>query len=256
MIKRIRPLLLLVSAIGTLLFGTLFSTSLLNPLYVEQTAKDIIRHEIENTVNEKINPLDERFLIGKASELLKKHQEETKLAREKLRAKLPEQIATLMAEMRNLDCECRKKIEHHYREKFELEIGNSTQIEEKLKSLIRSKYMDTAGKLTREFRIFTGANAVVFALLGLATLFRRSAQLSLVPAATVLLAASAITGYFYLFNQNWLHTILYSDYLGLGYFIYLSLVFALLSDVVFNHARVTLKILSSMGAGSSSALPC
>ena len=58
----IRTLLLMVSALGTMLFGAAFVTSLLNPGYVEDIAKDIIRHQVEKKVSEKIDALDEKFL--------------------------------------------------------------------------------------------------------------------------------------------------------------------------------------------------
>jgi hypothetical protein len=251
----IRTLLLIVSALGTVLFGAAFGTSLLNPGYVEDIAKDIIRRQVEKKVHEKIDTLDEKFLSTKAGALIKKHAEEAEAARQKIKEKVPERIAAVIAEMRNLDCECRKKIENHFREGFEFRIAAASQAQERLTSLIRTKYMEIAAKLTREFRIFTGTNALIFALLGIAAMFKQDAGRHLLLPALVLIVASAITGYLYLFNQNWLHTILFSDYVGLTYIIYLSIVFAFLCDVSFNRARVTTRLLSSVG-GSIQVLPC
>ena len=104
--------------------------------------------------------------------------------------------------------------------------------------------MEISEKLTREFRIFTGANAAVFALLALAAFIKRRAGLHLVAPATVLIVAASITAYLYLFNQNWLHTILFSNYVGFAYVGYLSIVFGFLCDILFNRARVTTKLLN------------
>ena len=55
-----------------------------------------------------------------------------------------------------------------------------------------------------------------------------------------------MTGGLYLFNQDWLHTILYNDYVGLSYVGYLALVTAFFGDVVFNRARITTEIFNGL----------
>ena len=246
----IRTLLLVFSAVGTVLFGAAFFASLLNAGYVEEFAKDIIRHQIEKKVHEKIDALDDKFLSTKAGALIKKYAEEAGTARQQLKEKVPERISAVIAEMRNLDCECRKKIENRFRDGFESQIARAFKAQERLTSLIRTKYMEIAEKLTREFRIFTGTNALIFALLGIAAFFKRGAGLHL-----ALVLAATVTGYLYLFNQNWLHTILFSDYVGFTYILYNSIVFAFLCDVLFNRARVTTQLLGSIGSNIQ-VLPC
>jgi hypothetical protein len=251
----IRKMLLTVSALGTVLIGAAFVVSLLDSGYVEEIAKDIIRRQVEEKVHEKIEALDESFLSSRAGALVKKHAEEAETARQRIKEKAPERIAAVIAEMRDLDCECRRKIENTVRAGFELRIAAASRAQERLTSVIRTKYMETAEKLTREFRIFTGTNALIFALLGIAAFFKEGAGRHLVLPALVLIVAAAITGCLYLFNQNWLHTILFSDYVGLTYIVYLSIVFAFLCDVSFNRARVTARLLNSVG-GKIQALPC
>jgi hypothetical protein len=111
---------------------------------------------------------------------------------------------------------------------------------------IRTKYMETAEALTREFRIFTGANAAMFALLGLTTRWRKRAGAQLLLPAAVLIGAAAVVGGLYLFSQNWLHTVVFAEYVGLGYFAYLALAVALLADIAFNRARVTTEIVNAI----------
>ena len=259
MTSKIRTLLLGISVIGTTLFSLPYITSILNPGYVEVVAKEIIRLQVEKTVHEKIDSLDAKFLASKAASLLKRQVDEIENAKRQLKEKAPERIASVIAEMRNLDCECRKKIEKTIREGFEWRIAAAAQAQDQLTAIIRTKYMEVAEKLTREFRIFTGTNAMVFALLGIGAFFKRGAGIHLIPPALVMVVAATITCYLYVFNQDWLHTILFSDYVGFTYVGYLSIVFAILCDILFNRARVTTEALNAtfQAVGSSlQVVPC
>lgn len=161
--------------------------------------------------------------------------------------------------MQDLDCACRKQIETSIREGFEWRIASASAAQERLSTLIRSNYMDIANQRTREFRIFTGTNAMVFALLLVAVFVKRQAGLQLLPAALVLLLAAGLTAYLYLFNQNWLHTLVFSDFVGFAYLAYLGGVFAFLCDIIFNRARVTVEVLNALLNAVGSAVqvaPC
>lgn len=233
--------------------------SYLNPVFVEQTAKRIIRYEVERQVREKIDALDGDFLTNKAGRFLKGYANEIAMAKQHLAAGLPQRLASVITEMQNLDCECRKKIEISISDGFKWQIGAASLAIDRLETLIRTKYMETAGKLTREFRIFTGTNALVFAVLTLAAVVKKRAGYHLVLPAIVLLVAAGLTAWLYLFNQNWLHTLVFNDYVGFAYIGYLGIVFAFLSDIFFNHARITTtlinRILDVLGSTISVA-PC
>ena len=83
---------------------------------------------------------------------------------------------------------------------------------------------------------------------------RPRASWHLLPAAVVLVLAAGVTAYLYLFNQNWLHTVVFSDYVGWAYFAYLGVAAGLLGDVVLNRGRIVGNVLSSVGDISVS--PC
>ncbi len=255
----IRKFLLVLSIAGGSLFGLMFAASALNPGYVEKVAKELIRLQIEKKIHEKVESLDAKFLSSKAAGWLKQHDDEIALIRQKLNEKLPEKIAVIIAEMQNLDCECRKKVEKNIRSIFEQRISNAAEIQERLTALIRTQYMETSEKLTLEFRIFTATNALVFLFLGVAVLIKRDAGLHLLPIAVVLLVAALLVGYLYLFNQNWLHTIVFGDYVGFAFVGYLAVAFAFLCDALFNRARITtrlLNILFNVVGSSLQAVPC
>ncbi len=216
---------------------------MIKPGFVEQIAKTVIRYEVEKKVQEKVEAIDS-FLAKKAGALSKGYANEITQTKGLLVQQLPARLAEVIGEMQNLDCECRNKIETSIRAGFEWRITSTSAAQERLTTLIRTKYMETASQLTREFRIFTGTNALVFALLIVAVLIKRQAGLHLLPSALVLLIAASISAYLYLFNQNWLHTLVFSDYVGLAYVGYLVGTFALLSDIIFNRARVTTELLN------------
>lgn len=239
-----RRIALALGIVGCVFFGLAFVTSIANPGFVEQIAKRIIRYEVEKKVQENVDAIDSSFLAKKAEVLSKSYADEIAQTKRFLAQQLPTRLAEVIGEMQNLDCECRKKIETNIRTGFEWRITSASAAQERLTTLIRTKYMETASQLTREFRIFTGTNALVFALLLIAVLLKRQAGLHLLPSALVLLVAASITTYLYLFNQNWLHTLVFSDYVGFAYIGYLCGAFALLSDIIFNRARVTTEVLN------------
>lgn len=255
----IRRFALVLGALGCVFFSLAFAASFASPGFVEQAAKQAIRHEVEKRVREKVDALDEGFLLRQAQVLARGHAERIGQARRALAQQLPERLSQVIAEMQNLDCECRRKVEAGIRSGLEGEITGASAARERLTVLIRAKYMETARQVVREFRIFTGTNALVFALLLAAVLAKPKAGLHLLPAAGVLLAAALVTGYLYLFNQDWLHTLVFSDYVGLGYLGYLAGAFALLGDVVLNRARVTAWVLGRVLEAVGSAVevvPC
>lgn len=257
--RLVRRIVLVVGSIGCTLFTLALLSSVLSPGIVEKVAKGIIRHEVEKRINETVDALDSSFLVKKAEALSSGHAVDIAKTKRLLAQQLPARLASTIAEMQDLDCECRKSIETFIDRGFENQIASDSAIQNRLTILIRSRYTEVAAQIVREFRIFTGTNALVFVLLIVAVLAKRQANLHLLPAAVVLLAAASVTAYLYLFNQDWLHTLVFSDYVGLGYVGYLGGVFALLCDILFNRARVTANVLSSALSSVGCAfevLPC
>lgn len=254
-----RVIALLVALLGSLVFGSAFVLSYTNPAYVESVGKDLIRLEVERRVGEKIAALDRSTIARVAEKLSGQNAVEIAAAKRMLAEGLQQKIAAAIAEMRNLDCECRKAIDRRITGILEGRVVTLSLVNDRLMLLIRTKYIETAEALTREFRVFTGANAGVFMLLGLIAMVRKRASLQLALPTAVLLVAAAATAYLYLFNQNWLHTVVFADYLGLGYFIYLGLAIALLADIAFNRARVTTRLLNAvlhLVGSALQAVPC
>jgi hypothetical protein len=256
------PLRIVVAILGFAggaLFCLAFLASFVSPGFVERTAKALIRAEVERRVEVSVASLDGTRIAGIARRISSRNAVAAGQLRHQVSEGLPGKIAEVIGEMSRLDCDCRKQVERTIAGGWEWRITALSKVNERLTALIRTQYMEVTEKLTREFRVFTGANALVLLVLGVAAIVRKRAGLHLVPAASVLLCASLFVAYFYLFRQNWLHTIVFSEYVGLGYFAYLGLAFAFLSDLVFNRARVTTWMLNMVLQVVGSAIrvaPC
>lgn len=255
----LRYTIITISLVGSLFFSTLFAWSFIDPVLVENGAREIVRLEIEKRTGEEIRKLENSKLIQLASRMTAQHQAELASLQKQLQDGLPARIARITAEMGKFDCPCRQKIERSITKSMELHSVTLASLNEKLENLIHDKYLETASSLTREFRIFTGANALILMLTAAITWSRQRAAIQTLMPGLVILGAAAITAWFYLYQQNWLHTLLFSDYLGLAYFAYLLLVMTMLSDIAFNRARICSAVITTMLHALGSAIvvsPC
>lgn len=255
----VRRWFVLLGLLGAVAFGAAFAAAYARPDLVERAVRDLIRQQVEQQVQEQIAQLDAKFLSGRAERLAKVHADEAEVAKRHLAEQLPALLAATIAEMQDLNCACRKVVEVGIRARLEGTIATATQARGRLVEMIRTQYLQTTGHLLREFRIFTGANAVVFMLLLVAALCKPAAGLHFLPAAAVLVLAAAVTAYLYLFNQDWLHTLVFSDFVGFAYFGYLGLAFAFLCDVLFNRGQVTVGLVNGISEAVGSAIvvvPC
>jgi hypothetical protein len=255
----VRPAILLSSWLGALLFGAAFVLSWSHPLLVERAAREVIRIEVERRVGQRIDELSDTRIAGFARRALRATRLEIEHRKRDIREQLPRRVANLVADMMDADCECRRRLVAHSEAAAHGRLASLAGVEQRLTGLIEASYASVRRGLLREFRIFTGSNAAAFALLGLTTLVRRKAGLQLFLPVLVLVGAVAVTGSLYLFNQDWLHTIVFGEYVGFGYALYLAVVAASLADIAFNRARVSTGIVNAalQAVGSAaSAVPC
>ena len=117
-------------------------------------------------------------------------------------------------------------------------------VQDKLAAELDAVRANVTAKLLREWRIFTACNALAFALLALTAARRgRNGLQLLLPAITLTLAVT-ITAGLYLFNQNWLHTVVFNQYTGWAYGGYLLAMALWMGDILLNRARVTTHVVS------------
>lgn len=233
------------------------------PGWVEDFAAEFIEGEVSEEIDQTIDALKAPESKGALAKLARKvqSQNEEKIVKLKLSLKdnVHQRMARALAQIRALDCECRKKWEGAFKDGFESNIALLQAANDKIIDFVQSTYMSVLAKLKRDIRIFTGTNAGVFLLLLIVSFLKPKAISHLFLPAILLLISTIVCTYFYIFEQNWLLTIIYSDYLGLMYLVYLGLVFAFLCDIVFNRARVTTEIVNAIlnAIGSAVSLaPC
>ena len=121
----IRRIVLFCSCIGTLLFGGALLASLLDPALSERIAREAIRMQVEKQVRQRIDALDAGFLARQAGRLAEDYARQIARTKQLLEEQLPERLAKVMAEMDNLDCECRKQVESRVRGMLERGIADA-----------------------------------------------------------------------------------------------------------------------------------
>jgi hypothetical protein len=252
-----------IGLLGIVLFGAFLYFTYSTPGYVEEVGKDFIKFQIKKKTVERIDQIkldNKDTMLGKlAGSIYKKNQEKIEILKIQLKEKVHEKLADVIAEMRDLDCECRNKYAAIIKQQYQLHIVSLQTANEKLKDFMRAKYMEVAMELKHDVRIFTGSNALIFLLLLLVSFLKPGAVAHLFLPAILLVISTLTCSYFYVFEQNWLFTIIYNDYLGYGYLGYVGVLFLFLCDIVFNHARVTTQIINGIleAIGSAaSVVPC
>ena len=244
-------------------FRLRFFLTFKTPEWVEQVAFDYIEHEVTAQIDEQIDsiqpPAEKGTLSRFASALYQKNEAEIQQRRESLRRNAHERTATAVADIRNLDCECRAMWAAWLKQEEKARIRLLGKNNAALDQFIFATYANVTDDLKRDIRIFTGTNTLIFLLLLAITVLKPQASLHLFVPGLLLGASTAICSFFYIFEQNWLLTIIHSDYLGFTYFAYLGLVFCFLCDIALNKARITTRIINTMlnAVGSvGGVLPC
>jgi len=239
-----------IGLIGTLLFGMLFSITFKIPGFVEEMGKDFIQYQIKKKTDHKIEQVklnNKDSKLGKiAAALYKNNQKKIDKFKEQLKNKAQEKMAEVVSEMSDLSCECRKTYSETLKKGFEFKLISLQSANEKLTDFMKSKYMEISTELKRDVRIFTGSNAIIFLLLLLVSFLKPQAIKHLFLPGILLFTATSIGTIFYIFEQNWLLTIIYNNYMGFAYLGFIGVVFAFLCDIVFNECKITSEVVNGI----------
>ena len=252
-----------IGVVGAAIFLTFFAFTYSVPGWVETFAADYIESEAQERIDTSIEvirpPESDSALARLAQSMYEKNEAQIEQSKSNLKNKIHEQWAAALAAIRNLDCECREKWEDWFESGFNTNIALLQAANEQILTFIHSSYMEVATELKRDIRIFTATNASVFILLLLVSFLKPQAMTHLSLPGVLLTISTLICSYFYVFEQNWLLTIIHSSYLGFAYLAWLGIVFLFLCDIVFNRGRITTQILNAIfnAIGSAfSVVPC
>lgn len=251
--------LISISIAGTLLFATLFALTYKDTQWFEDSAKAWVAKEIERKIQmdfPDLFPDSEQKSSSKMLGKLKgKLQERIKGLQEKLFSDLPDRIAIEIAHW----CTCRMGLEDKKaaQRKFEeirvsVRKDNIADLKKNIKSktiglenvnaLIKGHYIKIIEQLLNDFRIFAGSNMLIFLSILILSLIKTEHEKALMVAGGLVTCGTLISIGIYLFNQNWFHALLFNDYMGWGYLVYVATITGFLADVVFNKGKISMEV--------------
>lgn len=235
----------IIGLLGFILFSTLFIFTYHLPPAVEKSAKNFVIHYIADDLKQNyLNQPTTQLLIDQATQWKNKVLKDQKATQTAIDNKLPELIAGTIANTCGYQCEKAKSLQTTVKNAFTSHLTTLKDQQERLTAIIKDKYLEVLDNLKHDLRVFLGTNAVVFALLLVLTLLKPQAIRVLFIPALLLSFSTLLAAAFYIFGQDWFYTILYNNYMGFGYLLYISGIFALLIDIAFNKGQISYQLLS------------
>jgi len=244
---------------GILLFGVLFSITFVSPKTIEESAKGFVKCQIEKEIRETQQSLASSSVATKALSIANKLGLESDKLKADLESNLPEKIASVVASMCGYDCERQKALAQSITSGYLDRLKNINVAQDTLGDLIKDKYIEVVSNLKLDLRIFLGSNFLMFMILLVMSFAKPKAIAHLFLPGLLLVLATLISSAIYIYGQNWFYTILYNDYMGFAYLVYIAVIFGILVDVALNRARVTTEIINGIAniLGSAfSVVPC
>jgi hypothetical protein len=245
-----RLTLRVVGCTGAALFAAFLALTFHTPRSVENFGRSYIEAQVLEAVDARIDalasPSGDAALPRYAVELLHANQTELSQLRQSLKSGARAQLAACIAQLLELSDTQRATLQTLLVRGAEWRIADLGAQNSRLAGLIQYGYLQVVDELRRDIRIFTASNAVAFLLLIIVSFFRPDAVRQLTVPATLLVLATLMCAYAYVFEQNWLLTIIHGDYLGFAYTGYLVVVFLFYCDIALNRGRVTARILESI----------
>ncbi|MGD9811380.1 MAG: hypothetical protein AB7U35_08625 [Sphingobium sp.] len=168
-------------------------------------------------------------------------------------------VADVLAAACKLDCNRREQAAAAVRSYMKGSIIRFGRATDRLEQLVLGKYETVIGELRTDLNIFAGSSAALLATSFLLSLFKQNAARHLLPIAVTLTLSTALTSVWYVLGQNWVMTVIFSDYWGWGYPLMQGFLAALLLDIGVNAGRITTRlfnlILNTVGS-SMQLVPC
>ncbi|AFU99912.1 hypothetical protein [Simiduia agarivorans] len=249
----------LIGLFGILLFGILFSVTFVSPEKVEGSARGFVKSQIEKEIRERQQTMSESSVAEAALNIAGRLGLEKDKMQADLDNKLPEKIASIVAVMCGYDCEKKKALTQSIATSYMERIKSIKIAENTLDDVVKGKYLEIVGNLKFDLRIFLGSNFAMFLILVAISFLKPRAVQHLFLPGLLLVVATIVASCIYIFGQDWFYTILYNDYMGFGYLLYIVIIFGFLLDITFNKARVTCEIINGIANAIGSAfsvVPC
>lgn len=259
----VRKINLGLSGLGTAIFLLAFCYLSFAPQDFDRRVQDFAVSQVEKSVDKRLSEVAQSDtadrisdLAGRVSERL---QSRIDTARDSLDAGMDEFIADVLAAACKLDCERRDEAAAQVRQYYESSILRHSMALDRLKAFIEGQFDGVMKDLRSDLKIFSGSSGLALAFAVLLAVFRRPASVHLLPISVLLSVSTLLMVVWYGFGQDWVMTILYSNYWGWMYLVYLASLFVLMSDIAVNRARVTTFIMNAITSALGRAIevtPC
>ncbi|MEM7459938.1 MAG: hypothetical protein AAF331_10780 [Pseudomonadota bacterium] len=262
-LKLARSINLWLSGSGALIFLAAFLYITFAPKDFDRRAQAFAVSQVEQSVDERLSSLANSDTANRVSDLAGRVsgrlQSKIDEARGQLDAGMDVFIADVLAAACKLDCERRDQAAASVRRFYESSILRHSMALERIQTFIEGQFDDVMDELRADLKIFAGSSGLALGFAFLLALFRGPAAAHLLPISVTLSAATLLMVAWYALGQDWVTTILYSDYWGWSYAVILAVLSALMLDIAANRARICSFLINSIGkilGGGLDVSPC
>ena len=262
-LNRIRQLNLLLTLAGALVFAALWAYIQFVPEDFDQRTRNFAIAKIESNVDEGISSIAQSSTADRVSELAGRFSDNLQSKVDEYRFSLDQGIdvviADILAAACRLDCERREQARQAVEDAFESAIARYGFAIDRVEALVVGEYDEVMSELRSDLSIFTGSNGIALLFAFLLSVFRGQAAKHLLPIALTLTGATLLMVYWYIFGQDWIMTVIFSDYWGWAYSWVLAILCGLMIDIAANKARITSFVFNGIGNAFGSGIsfvPC
>lgn len=217
-----------------LLFGAAFLLLTLVPEQIERHARDELVRRIAAAAFERYPELRSLPYPSALSFKLRSEAAEIRSFRDSPEF---EAVVASFGRLCSYDCKQREAVAARWRDLLTEGLRGFDRALGRVEAWAEGRYRELMGELLAELRIFTGITIVLLLLSCAVCAKPESGKISLSLSA-ILSLSTILSAWLYLFQQNWLQTLLFADYVGWAYLAWALLMASALADIVFNKARV------------------
>ncbi len=238
--RYLRPFILTLAAIGLLLFGAGFAASFADRTLLEDNAKIFVKSKVTEEARERFPLLEDDTFVAQTEALKARFAGQAEKYQSALDGRIDEIIAKALSPDETPEAkESRGRIRDFVKSAVKNSINVNTGYQDRLTNFAKDRYEATLSGLVRDVRIFTGATALAFLMVLIATAFKYRGRRHIILPAGLLFLSAGLSVYFYIFTQNWFYVLLSNNFMGFAYAIWMGVIYAFLLDIGLNKARVT-----------------
>jgi len=261
-LSRIRHINIALTSLGAAVFAALFLYISVAPKDFDQRTRAFAISKVASEVDDQLSSITESDAANRVSEyagiISDRLQSRVDTMRDRLDTGIDVLIADILAAACELDCDRREEAALAVREYYESSILRHGIALERLQSLVLGEYDEVMQALRADLKIFSGSSAMALIFALILAIFRGRAAAHLLPISLALTGATIVAALWYALGQDWVTTVLFSNYWGWTYAVLLTGLSVLMIDIAANRARVTSFIFNAIGNafGGASFFPC